>query len=380
MTTGKLGLSVVVSSYNYGRYLRAAIDSALAQQSDRLQVIVVDDGSTDDSIDIIKSYGARIEALFQKNQGQVLSCTAGLKLCRHEIIIFLDSDDRLEPFAAEEIMALWTPETVKVQYVQQAINGEGALVNTIFPKYPHRLTPAAIKAELLRASVYPATTTSGTAFSRMFLTEVMPIPASYRCHIDDALNVVAPLYGDVQTLRKTLGQYRVHDRNVTDHDKLTAERFESYAYEYRERARYLADQCGRLGYDLPDNVVENDLAYWEALLAVAVLKPTPRLPLLMPALRACFSSILDPGQRMTHAAWAVVLALAPRPLARRFLAERFIFNRRSRLTEMLLRGVWQLGRLTQAVPNSAPSGSGRSVSAEPRDRNVADVTQAVRRA
>jgi glycosyltransferase involved in cell wall biosynthesis len=375
-----LGLSVVVSSYNYGRYLRAAIDSALAQQSDSLQVIVVDDGSTDDSIDIIKSYGARIEALFQKNQGQVLSCAAGLKLCRHEIIIFLDSDDRLEPFAAEEIMALWTPETVKVQYVQQAINGEGALVNTIFPKYPHGLTPAAIKAELLRASVYPATTTSGTAFSRRFLKEVMPVPASYGCHIDDALNAVAPLYGDVQTLRKTLGQYRVHDRNVTDHDKLTAERFENYAYEYRERARYLADQCVRLGYDLPNNVVENDLAYWEALLAVAVLKPAPRLPLLMPALRACFSSILDPGQRMTHATWAVALALAPRPLARRILAERFIFNQRSRLTEMLLQGVWQLGRFTQAVPKSPPSDRGRSISAEPRDRNVADVTQAVPRA
>ncbi len=347
MTNGELGLSVVVSSYNYGRYLRAAIDSALAQRSERLQVIVVDDGSMDGSIDIIKSYGADIEALFQKNQGQVASCAAGLKLCRHEIVIFLDSDDRLEPFAAEEIMALWTPDTVKVQYVQQAIDSEGGLVNTIFPKYPHGLTPATIKAEVLRASVYPATTTSGTAFSRRFLLEVMPIPASYGCHIDDALNAVAPLYGDVLTLRKTLGQYRVHDRNVTAHSKLTAERFESYAHEYRERARYLADHCTRLGYDLPDNVIENDLAFWEALLAVAVLKPDRRLPLLMPALRASFSSILDPGQRVTHAVWAIILALAPRPLARRLLTERFIFNRRSRFAEMLLQGVWQLGRLTR---------------------------------
>jgi glycosyltransferase involved in cell wall biosynthesis len=361
LAIGDLGLSVVVSSYNYGCYLRAAIDSALAQRSERLQVIVVDDGSTDDSIDIIKSYGARIETLLQKNQGQIASCAAGLKLCRHDLVIFLDSDDRLEPHAVEAIMALWTPETVKVQYVLQAIDGKGAPVNTIFPKYPHGLTPATIKAEVLRASVYPATTTSGTAFSRAFLQEVMPIPASYGCHIDDALNAVAPLYGDVQTLRKTLGHYRVHDRNVTAHNRLTAARFESYAHEYRERARYLGDQCAKLGYDLPDNVIENDLAYWEALLAVAVLKPDRRLPLLIPALRASIGSILDPGQRVTHALWAIALALAPRPFARRLLAERFIFNRRSRFAEMLLQGVWQLGRLTRPGSKEAdPATGGRS--------------------
>jgi glycosyltransferase involved in cell wall biosynthesis len=371
LTIGDLGLSVVVSSYNYGRYLREAIDSALAQRSERLQVIVVDDGSTDDSIDIIESYGPNIETLFQNNQGQVASCAAGLKLCRHEIVIFLDSDDRLEPFAAEEIMALWTPETVKVQYALQAIDSEGAEVNTIFPKYPHGLTPATIKAEVLRASIYPATTTSGTAFSRSFLNEVMPIPASYGCHIDDALNAISPLYGDVQTLRKALGRYRVHDRNVTAHNKLTAERFESYAHEYRERARYLADNCERLGYDLPANVIENDLAYWEALLAVAVLKPDRRLPLLIPALRASFSSILDPGQRMTHALWAVVLALTPRLLARRFLQERFIFNRRSRLAEFLLRGVWLLGRLT----HSAPKTETRPTDGQPTSKNAARVPQ-----
>lgn len=351
MTIVNLGLSVVVSSYNYGRYLREAIDSALSLRCDHLQVIVVDDGSTDDSIDIIKSYGSRIETLFQKNQGQVASCAAGLKLCHYDIVIFLDSDDRLEPCAAEEIMAHWTPETVKMQYVLQAIDDNGALVNTIFPKYPHGLTPATIKRELLRASVYPATTTSGTAFSRTFLMDVMPIPASYGCHIDDALNAISPLYGDVQTLRKVLGQYRVHDRNVTAHSELTVERFESYAHEYRERARYLADNCERLGVDLPDNIIDNDLAYREALLAIAVLKPDRRLPLLLPTLRASFNSILDPGQRTTHALWAIVLALAPRPLARRALAERFIFSRRSRLAEFILKGVWQLGRLTR--PRSA---------------------------
>ncbi len=348
MPSREMGLSVVVSSYNYGRYLRTAIDSALAQQCDRLQVIVVDDGSTDGSVDIIKSYGDRIETLFQKNQGQILSCAAGLARCRHDIVIFLDSDDYLEPFAAAEITALWTPATVKVQYALQAIDSKGDPVNTVFPKYPHGLTPSTIRAELFRAGVYPATTTSGTAFSRQFLEKVMPIPPDYDCDIDDALNAAAPLYGDVQTLRKTLGGYRVHDRNTSAHSELTVERFERYIRDSRERARFLADRCRQLGYELSDNIIENDLAFWESRLAAAVLKPESRIGLLLPTLRAAFGSVLDPGQRAMHAAWAIALTLAPRPLARNFLAQRFIFNRRSRFAETLLRSVWQLGRLTRS--------------------------------
>ena len=93
MSSRETGLSIVVSSYNYGRYLRRAIDSALDQAWSPLQVIVVDDGSTDGSRAIIESYGDRIETLFQKNQGQIASCTAGLGLCEHDVVIFLDSDD-----------------------------------------------------------------------------------------------------------------------------------------------------------------------------------------------------------------------------------------------------------------------------------------------
>ncbi|MGI9506739.1 MAG: glycosyltransferase family 2 protein, partial [Geminicoccaceae bacterium] len=320
-----MGLSIVVSSYNYGRYLRTAVDSALAQACDHLQVIVVDDGSTDDSIDIIKSYGDRIESLFQENQGQIKSCTAGLKRCRHDIVIFLDSDDRLEPFAAREIIALWTPSTVKVQYALQAIDREGHLVNTIFPKYPHGLTPATIRAELFRAGVYPATTTTGTAFARKFLEQVMPIPDDYDCDIDDALNVASPLYGDVQTLRRTLGQYRVHERNTSAHSELTAERFERYVQDSRERARYLADHCTHLGFDLADDVIENDLALWESRLATAVLKPERRLHLLWPTLRAAFGSLLAPVPLSLPSFFSSSLSLSPLPFSLPLLSSLFLF-------------------------------------------------------
>jgi glycosyltransferase involved in cell wall biosynthesis len=340
------GLSIVVSSYNYGRYLRQAIDSALAQICDRLQVIAVDDGSTDDSHDIIKSYGDRIEPLFQQNQGQIVACTAGLKLCRHDLVIFLDSDDYLWPEAASEILALWTPETVKVQYALQAVGVDGREVHTIFPKYPHGLTPETIRAELFRSGFYPATTTSGTAFSRDFLNKVMPIPKDYRCDIDDALNVAAPLHGDVMTLRKPLGCYRVHDRNTSAHAELSAKRFERYVRDFEERQRYLRDSCQAMGVPLADDLIKNDLTYWESKLAAAVVTPgANRLRLLWPTVGAALRSILDPGQRAMHALWAAGLALAPRSVAHHLLAQRFIFNQRSRFAEAMLSHVWRLGSL-----------------------------------
>lgn len=343
-------LSIVVSSYNYGRYLRQSIDSALAQECDHLQVIVVDDGSTDNSRDIIKSYGNRIETIFQENLGQVASCTAGLKRCRHDIVIMLDSDDFLWPKAASEIMALWTPKTVKVQYSLQAIDAGGNIVHTIFPKYPHGLTPETIRAEVLRAGIYPAMTTSGTAFDRTFLRDHLPIPKEYQCDIDDALNVVAPLHGDVVTLRKPLGCYRVHECNTSGHAEISADRFERYYKDFEGRQSYLSDSAKKLGIPIGSNLIRNDLPYWESRLAAAVLTPkVKRLSLLWPTIRASYTSILDFGQRTIHAAWAAGLVLTPRPVARRLLEQRFVFNRRSRAVEGLLSLVWRLGGLTRSL-------------------------------
>src|SRR5580692_11308707 len=62
--------TVVIINYNYEKFVAAAIDSALEQSYEPLEVIVVDDGSTDGSREIISSYGGRIRTLFQENGGQ----------------------------------------------------------------------------------------------------------------------------------------------------------------------------------------------------------------------------------------------------------------------------------------------------------------------
>ena len=88
-------VSIVIVNFNYGEYLGAAIDSALAQ-GDIAETIVVDDGSTDGSRTLIASYGERITPILQKNTGACAARNAGLAIARAPFVKFLDADDWLD--------------------------------------------------------------------------------------------------------------------------------------------------------------------------------------------------------------------------------------------------------------------------------------------
>ncbi len=90
-------ISVIIPSYNHERYLRECIDSVLTQQPAPLQVIVVDDGSSDGSLALLQGYGDRIQLLRQARGRQARARNAGLAVARGEWVAFLDSDDRFRP-------------------------------------------------------------------------------------------------------------------------------------------------------------------------------------------------------------------------------------------------------------------------------------------
>ena len=92
-------ISIIIPNYNGAKFLREAIDSALDQQGVELEVIVVDDGSTDDSRAILESYGGRIRPYFQKNKGASTARNVGLKMAEGDYVKFLDADDWLIPDA-----------------------------------------------------------------------------------------------------------------------------------------------------------------------------------------------------------------------------------------------------------------------------------------
>lgn len=91
-------VSVIIPTYNYGKHIRKAIDSVLAQTYQDIEIIVVDDGSTDDTRKIIQSnYGSHVRYFFQENIGAPAARNLGIKRSSGEYIIFLDADDFLDP-------------------------------------------------------------------------------------------------------------------------------------------------------------------------------------------------------------------------------------------------------------------------------------------
>ena len=97
----KFRFSVVMPVYNRAKYLRQAIDSVLSQTFTDYELIAVDDGSTDDSPEILKSYGNRITVVRQPNQGPEVARNTGAALAQGEYLAFLDSDDIFSPHVLE---------------------------------------------------------------------------------------------------------------------------------------------------------------------------------------------------------------------------------------------------------------------------------------
>src|SRR6266511_2235841 len=126
--------SIIVNNYNYGRFLKVAIDSALAQTYPATEVIVVDDGSTDESREIIAGYGDRIVPVLKENGGQASAFNAGFRASRGDAIVFLDADDALLPAAMEQAVDLLVdPSIVKVHWPLCVVDEQGNKTERIVP-------------------------------------------------------------------------------------------------------------------------------------------------------------------------------------------------------------------------------------------------------
>lgn len=109
-------VSVVVTTYNQAAYIEQTLESVLAQTYDPYEVIVVDDGSTDDTPARMVRFDGRIEYVRQKNMGVAGSRNTGVGMARGEFIAFLDGDD------------LWEPEKLSLQVAEAVRHPESGLI------------------------------------------------------------------------------------------------------------------------------------------------------------------------------------------------------------------------------------------------------------
>jgi glycosyltransferase involved in cell wall biosynthesis len=206
--------TIVIVNYNYERYIAAAIDSALEQSYAPLEVIVVDDGSTDGSRKIIATYGKRIRVILQENAGQGAAYNAGWLAARGAFVLFLDSDDVLTREAMQKVVAAFEQSNaVKVQFYLRQVDRELKPLGYLLPSYgfpsmdPHK--------QIAAYGYYASPPASGNVYRKSFLDEIMPITDEelYRQAADGYTTGLAGMAGKIASIAEILGFYRVHGDN-----------------------------------------------------------------------------------------------------------------------------------------------------------------------
>lgn len=143
MTVTAPEFTVVIPTYNYGAFLKRAVDSVHAQTGPTREILVIDDGSTDDTPAVAARLAAKITYIRQPNSGVAVARNAGIERARGRYILFLDADDRLTDNALEHFQqaAIDHPEAVTLLGGYRSIGSDGIPV----PKrpLPRMTTPAA---------------------------------------------------------------------------------------------------------------------------------------------------------------------------------------------------------------------------------------------
>jgi glycosyltransferase involved in cell wall biosynthesis len=169
-------VSIIIDNYNYGRFVADAINSALTQTYRNCEVIVVDDGSQDDSREVIAGFGDRVKAIFKRNGGQASAFNAALAKCSGDVICFLDADDVFLPPKVERVVEgmATCPQGWCFHHLQWTDSNLNRILTPPIPlstgKYDFRATLPSGKC------TFAPPATSGLAFARTLLNQITPIP------------------------------------------------------------------------------------------------------------------------------------------------------------------------------------------------------------
>ena len=135
-------ISIVIPTFNQAEFLEETVKSVLEQNYRRFELIVVNDGSTDRTSDILRKYSNYIQQIDQQNKGQAAALNAGWKLSRGKLLGYISSDDILENSALEVLVSAWkkNPDAVVIYPDYKIINRTGRIIKIVrTPDYKESL-------------------------------------------------------------------------------------------------------------------------------------------------------------------------------------------------------------------------------------------------
>lgn len=205
-------LTIYITNYNYGRYIRQAIESVLHQDFQDFELLIIDDGSTDNSKEIIEDYAnqPQIEVIYQQNKGLNITNNIALRLAKGKYIMRLDADDYLQEKALQKMVSLLEADDD---------------LGMVFPDYylvdQHNDTIAEIKRHDFDGEVglfdLPAHGAC-TMIRQQFLKSVGGYDESYSCQDGYELWIKFIARFKVVNIREPLFCYRQHGQNLTSNE------------------------------------------------------------------------------------------------------------------------------------------------------------------
>lgn len=244
-------ISVVICNHNYGRFLSQAIESALHQTYSNSEVIVIDDGSTDSSAQIIARFGDRITPVMKPNGGQASAYNAGFARSSGDIILFLDADDVLLANALERIADSWREGAAKIHFRLRVCDAALKPLHRLLPPVNVTIPQGDLAAGIIELGNYISPTASGNAYSRSVFGGLFPVPEQpWRLGADLYLLTRAPFYGPVIAIDEALGLYRMHGDNASSRPNagLTVR---THLRLERQRQALVRQEATRRGMEMP---------------------------------------------------------------------------------------------------------------------------------
>lgn len=243
-------VSILINNYNYGRFVGEAIRSALSQNYWPVEVVVVDDGSTDNSKSVIAEFGKEIKPVFKKNEGQSSAFNSGFAKSSGEIVCLLDADDLFLPNKVERVVnAYKDPGIGWCVHPLQAVNVSGQAIRGPLDvryttgRYDFR------KQYLHGKPTFWAAPTSGLTFRRGVLAKLLPMPRHIRITADNYLTFSFPAFAPGFYISECLSLQRIHGSNAytaNQDERLKAQIQMSIAEALRDSVPELARLSNRL--------------------------------------------------------------------------------------------------------------------------------------
>lgn len=207
--TEKPLVSIILNNYNYAAYLNEAIESVLKQTYSNYEILLVDDGSTDSSREIIEEYADihnKVIPIFKKNGGQTSAFNAAFERANGEIIALLDSDDYWYPEKLEKIVV----KHEQYQFVQHYLSNNG---KGIYRKVNTEINWHEILMQY--GYLYNHSVSSSLSFSRSLIEPFFPLlnEGDMRYCTDGILVMIALSLTEVGFIEEELGFYRIHGKN-----------------------------------------------------------------------------------------------------------------------------------------------------------------------